>query len=175
MVRAEHIDGIPWAPEDLPVSGEALRSWSYVMLEELVDDVALLRRRAWPVVDRFGRLVWPTLGESETQTAVVDVGLLVVHLYRPTGLWRRPRSGDVFAVEAVGRGWRGSGNRDLVDVASVFAGELYDVSDAAREAARVAHLAAVAPVTRQRTPGVTVVVLDGTPPTIGRQGRRPRP
>jgi hypothetical protein len=195
MVRAADADGIPWGPEDLPVPRDQLRSWSYVVLEEIVDDVALLRRWAWPVVDQLGRLVWPSLGESGTQTAVVDLGLLVVQLYRPTELWRRPRCGDVFAVESVGRGWRRSGDRDLVDVASLFDGEVYDVSAAAREAAKLAYLASVAPVmqldatdettrasvaaameerSRQRAPAVTVVVLDGTPPTIGRRGRRPR-
>ena len=190
-MRAEQVDGTPWAPEDLPVSREALRRWSYVVLEEIVDDVAMLRRWGWPVVDQLGRLIWPALGEHGTQTAVVDVGLLVERLYRPTGLTRRPRCGDVFAVEAVGRGWRKRG--DLVEVASLFEGEVYDVSAAAREAAKLAYLASVAPVMqfsatddtmraavadatrvrkRQRAPAV--VVLNGTPPTPGRRGRSPR-
>jgi hypothetical protein len=65
----------PWAPEDLPIAADELGSWSYVVLEEIVDHVALLRRWPWPVVDPLGRLLWPEGAEHDSDDATVDLDL----------------------------------------------------------------------------------------------------
>jgi hypothetical protein len=55
---------VPWAPEDLPIAADEVGGWSYVVVEEIVDDVAVLRRWSWPVVDPLGRLLWPEAAEA---------------------------------------------------------------------------------------------------------------
>ncbi len=133
---------VPWAPEDLPIEPNEFVLWTYVVLEEIVDEVAVLHRWPWPVVDPLGRLQWPGGAEHNTDAIAVDVHLLKAQLYTPNGLEREPRCGDTFAVA------RGAANhsrarrlRDLRDV--LGHGTVYDISADAREAARIAYQASV--------------------------------
>jgi len=182
---------VPWAPEDLPVTGAQLASWSYVVLEEVIDRLALLRRWPWPSADSLGRLVWPGVTEHATQAAVLDLGVLTAQLYVPSGLRRQPRCGDTFAVETLGRGWRA--RRDVTDVTALFSGRAYDISAAAREAAKLVYLASLAPVvplaradgdtrdevvaavrarSEQRAPTVTVIRSGAPAPRRDGEGHR---
>ena len=73
-------DGVPWAPEGLPLDPEVAATWSYVVLEEIVDGRALLRRWPWPVVDPFGRLTWPGGSEHRTGSTTVAIAALRAQL-----------------------------------------------------------------------------------------------
>jgi hypothetical protein len=139
---------IPWSPEDLPLPLAELAALSYVVVEEVVGRVALLRRWSWPDVDELGRLVWLDDSESDSDAAGVALELLRSQLYAPNKLRRRPRCGDTFAVQ----GWPESARHDeqlLGDLRELFTGAVYDISADAREAAKLAYhagLGAVAPV-----------------------------
>ncbi|HKC28206.1 MAG TPA: hypothetical protein VKB75_09360, partial [Jatrophihabitans sp.] len=128
---------VPWAPEDLPVSSEELGSWCYVVLEEIVDDVAVLRRWPWPVVDPLGRLQWPDGSEHETGEGTIDVALMQAQLYEPSDIARQPRCGDTFAASGgPDESWNGEHVADLREL--LGDAQLYDISADAREAAKIA-------------------------------------
>ena len=138
---------IPWSPEDLPLPHAELAALSYVVVEEIVGRVALLRRWPWPDVDELGHLVWLDDSEYDSDAAGVALELLRTQLYAPNKLTRRPRCGDTFAVQ----GWPQSARHDeqeLGDLRELFTGAVYDISADAREASKVAYhagLGAVAP------------------------------
>jgi hypothetical protein len=140
---------VPWAPEDLPIAADDLARWSYVVLEEIVDDIAVLRRWPWPVVDPLGRLLWPDGAEHESNAIAVDVELLTAQLYTPNKIQRQPRCGDTFAVQ--GDAVHHSHERSPHDLRDVLGShEMYDVSADAREAAKIAYqssLGAIRPAT----------------------------
>jgi hypothetical protein len=129
---------VPWAPEDLPIEAGDFGRWSYVVLEEIVDGVAVLRRWPWPVVDPLGRLLWPYGAEHDTDTITVDLALLRAQLYTANGLQRRPRCGDTFAVpQQVAARRRDRHPRDLRTVFGHTG--VFDISADAREAAKIAY------------------------------------
>jgi hypothetical protein len=136
---------VAWCPEDLQVApDELLAHWNYVVLEEIVDERALLRRWPWPVVDQRGRLVWPDDSDQDTTAATIDVDVLRAQLYRANGLERTPRIGDVFAVQDVQESrWRSRHADDLRDLVS---GRVHDISADAREAAKIAYTSSLGTV-----------------------------
>lgn len=139
-------DEVPWLPESLREwVGEAseLRGrWRYVVLEELVGATGLLLRWPWPLVDEKGRLFWPLKEQEQVADAGVPLSLLEQQLYEPSGLRRRPRIGDTFAVRQSGRG--GWGRRGIVrDIRKLFPDLVLDVSADAREAANLAYYGAL--------------------------------
>jgi hypothetical protein len=145
MTAAPPGGALPWHPEDLPVPAPELAAFSYVVLEEVVGSLALLRRWRWPVVDPLGRLVWPDDGEHDSDAAGIDIALLRAQLYTPNKLKRRPRCGDTFAVQA----WPDSDRPDehaVDDLRMLFTGSVYDISAVAREAAKLAYHAGLGAV-----------------------------
>lgn len=135
-----------WAPEDLPIDKAELGSWAYVVLEEIVDDLALLRSWPWPVVDPLGRLLWPGKAELETDSVAVSIGLLQAQLYTTANnIKRQPRCGDTFAVPGASvRRWP---RRRVIDLRAVFGeGAVYDISADAREAVKIAYQASLAAI-----------------------------
>lgn len=150
---------VPWAPEDLPIDADDFGRWSYVVLEEIVDDIAVLRQWPWPVVDPLGRLQWPGEAEHATDAIAVDLDLLKAQLYTANGLARQPRCGDAFAVPNVAAAHKL--DRHPRDVRTVF-GEhgLFDISADAREAAKIAYqssLGAIRPARATDDGSVTAV------------------
>lgn len=136
---------VVWVPEDLQAQAEDLAAFSYVVVEEVVGSLALLRRWPWPEVDQHGRLIWVADNEYDSDAAAVAVELLRAQLYSPNGLRRRPRCGDTFAV----RSWAESGGQaehQVNDLRELFTGSLYDISADAREAAKLAYHAALGAV-----------------------------
>ncbi len=172
----------PWRPERLTaVLGEGrVQELRYVVLEELVDHIAVLQAWPWPVVDDEGRLTWPleqlTAGPLEIAT---DVLRLRQQCYRAS-VQRVPRSGDTFAGRVADRAVPREGL--VEDLRDVFPDGLYDLSAEAHQAAKLAYqgaLAAIGPpqgraarersVLRGRAPHLTIVA----PVTGGRgQARR---
>ena len=144
------IPTVPWAPEGLAIPTAEAGAWSYVVLEEIVDGVALLRRWPWPVVDPLGRLLWPGGAEQRTDSATVPVTALTAQLYEPNGLLRRPRCGDAYALpSAAPTPWRtGRERRDLRDV---FGPAVYDISADARDAVKIAYQSSLGAVQRVGT------------------------
>jgi len=134
---------VGWAPVDLPLP--AGHQHSYVVLEELVGRLALLRRWPWPAVDQYGRLVWIGGSEQDCSAAAIDVDLLRTQLYVPNRLRRRPRCGDAFAVPDPAGGWS-SDEQEVTDLRELFAGPVYDISADAREAAKLAYHAGLGAV-----------------------------
>lgn len=136
---------LPWAPEDLPAPIEQLAGFGYVVVEEIVGSLALLRRWPWPAVDQCGRLVWLGDSELDSHAATVAVELLRAQCYSPNRLRRSPRCGDTFAVPgSAGPGWQAEG--EVSDVRQLLSGSFYDISADAREAARLAYHAALGAV-----------------------------
>jgi hypothetical protein len=137
---------VPWAPEDLPIPADVLAAhWHYAVLEEIVDEVALFRRWPWPVVDQLGHLIWPQTDEHATYSATADVDDLRTQVYEPSGIRRRPRCGDTFAITATVRDvWRRGGRATHLD--DLLGDQVYDISADAREAAKIAYQGSLGPV-----------------------------
>jgi hypothetical protein len=136
---------VPWNPEDLPVPVEELRGLGYVVLEEVVGPLALLRRWPWPEVDPLGRLIWLEDSEHQCDAVAVDIELLRAQLYTPSRLHRRPRCGDTFAVlGAPPAVWQD--DEQVSDLRELFTGPVYDISADAREAAKLAYHAGLGAV-----------------------------
>jgi hypothetical protein len=138
--------GVPWQPAGLPAAAvpAEVDGWRYVVVEEIVDAVAVLRRWRWPLADERGHLVWPA--ETQEDATTVPVALLQAQLYTPNGIQRAPRVGDAFAVVAPTAAARWPARTR--DLRTVLAGSVFDVSAEARIAARLAYhgsLAAVRP------------------------------
>jgi hypothetical protein len=145
MTAAPAGSTIPWNPEDLPLPAEELPELSYVVVEEVVGRLALLRRWPWPDVDPLGRLVWLDDSEHDSGAAAVAIELLRVQLYAPSKLRRRPRCGDTFAVRgAVSSAWQAEDQ--VSDLRDLFSGSVYDISADAREAAKLAYHAGLGAV-----------------------------
>lgn len=136
----------PWVPEDLPVSAEQTAGWTYVVLEELIDGVALLRRWPWPVVDALGRVRWLGGTELQADCITINADLLAAQLYTEANhIDRRPRCGDTFAVPARnGTKWRGGRTHDLRDLFGESG--VFDITADAREAVKIAYQASLAAV-----------------------------
>jgi hypothetical protein len=141
-------DGVPWRPECLPdvvpAGAELREQWTYVVLEEIVDDVAELMHWPWPLADQHGRLYWPDGDEARARAVAVPLRLLQTQLYARNGLRRRPRSGDTFASPSTGPGWDAAA--PVEDVRRLFPDAVFDVSAEAREAAKLAYQGALAAV-----------------------------
>ncbi|HEX8093180.1 hypothetical protein [Jatrophihabitans sp.] len=136
---------VPWSPEDLPVPAGELAALSYVVLEELVGSLVLLRRWSWPDVDQLGRLIWLEDSEHDSDSAAVALELLRAQLYTPNNLKRRPRCGDTFAARtSTDAGWQD--DQAVGDLRTLFSGAVYDISADAREAAKLAYHAGLGAV-----------------------------
>jgi hypothetical protein len=134
-----------WRPEDLPIPLEQLSDYSYVVIEEVVGRLALLRSWPWPQVDPFGRLVWVGDSEQDTAAAMIDIDLLRAQLYTPNRLQRRPRCGDTFAVQGTTKALD-SADQEVSDLRGIFSGAVYDISADAREAVKLAYHAGLGAV-----------------------------
>lgn len=146
---------VPWQPDGLPTvtAVDDVAGWRYVVLEEIVDAVAVLRRWRWPLADERGHLVWPA--ETQEDATAVPVELLQAQLYTPNGLQRTPRVGDTFAVVSdTAARWPAR----TLDLRTVLAGSVVDVSAEARLAARLAYQGSLAAV--RPTPGGLAAAVD---------------
>jgi hypothetical protein len=124
-----------WVPDSLHKEDVDLAGFSYVILEELIDQLALLMASPWPKADAAGRPVWESA--EDRRDAAIDQRLLQEQLYAASKLKRTPRVGDVFAVERLGPGW--DTDDPVADARTLLAGQIYDVTVDAREAVKVAY------------------------------------
>jgi hypothetical protein len=142
LVSFATAESVAWFPESLrePVNGDAadLQDWSYIVVEEIVDAVAVLHRWPWPRADQRGALLWPEDGQLAHVEAVVPRDVLIEQLYRPLAeVTRKPRTGDVFATPKVGSAWASDGL--VADLRDLLPDEVYDISADAYEACRLAY------------------------------------
>lgn len=162
---------VPWFPESLRGQAEPqelMEGFSYVVLEEIVDEAVLLLAWPWPVADRDGRLRWNTA--EPPAEAIVDRAELRARLYKPARLRREPRCGDTFAAEGAGKQWHQPAAADLT---VLLPGRVFDLTPDAREAAKLAHLGSVAPVP-VATPRVAQALKRAQTKRRARQARQAR-
>jgi hypothetical protein len=132
----------PWLPACLAASGltlERVQSMSYLVVEEMVEDIITITVSPWPAADGHGRL---RFGETDVAEVAVPAAELYRQLYQGW-LARRPHIGDVFAARV---------DREVLDAATqdVWDGPLgrllpegaYDLSAEARKVAKLALYAA---------------------------------
>ncbi len=126
----------------------------YVVVDEIVEGRARLVAAPWPVLDRGKRL---RFGKGRRSSGVVPISKLesVVHAHRSrqNQVHRPIRIGDAF--------WVRGKSEDPSKWESVI-----DITDAARRAARVAFLSAVAPPTpdKPRLPGEMLRAVEAEEP-----------
>lgn len=134
----------PWLPAGLAEHGLDLRSvqaLSYLVVEEMVDDVVTVTVSPWPAADRRGRLRFELKGVDEFAVALANLQEQVYEGW----LARGPRVGDVFGAEVArerlqSREAEGVWNQPL---AQLLPGPVYDLSAEARKVAKLAYYAAV--------------------------------
>ena len=139
------VDGRRWRPEAIAATerfvevGVVHDNDRYVIVEELIDERAVMRVTPWPVVDSKGRLRFPRRDVAfVSQTAATAWRELAD---RSREVSRPLRVGDVFwAMLPTRRGRRPS------DLSRLVVGPIVDVSAAAREAAKLQYFSAVATV-----------------------------
>jgi hypothetical protein len=143
-------DGPAWLPVSLREAGHTVESvggLSYIVVDEIVDDVVTLAVHAWPVADGDGRVRFPDL--AACRHVAVSLHVLQTQLYRGW-LMRAPRLGDVFGAVLT----EGARRRLEVDddvrwrrgLHALLETPIYDLSADARVVAKLAYYAAMAPV-----------------------------
>lgn len=133
----------PWLPAGLVDHGfdqHAVQALSYLVVEEILDDVVIVTVSSWPAADRWGRLRFDL--ESVDEFAVA-LAALRSQFYQGW-LARDPRVGDVFGAEIAHEHLRRhgpEGGRHELD--ELLPGPVYDLSVEARRVAKLAYYAAV--------------------------------
>ena len=147
----------PWLPACLSVHGlgvDDVAGFSYLVVEEIVEDVAGVTVSPWPAADGNGRLRFAAAD-------VPEVGIPVAQLHEELYVgWldRLPRIGDVFAgplddsllPAAATSVWSGP-------LADLLPGPLYDLTQEARLVAKLAMYAVrsdILPMTRAEEYGM---------------------
>jgi hypothetical protein len=126
-------------------SGPPVDRYSYVVLEEIVDGVALLAAWPWPMVDEVGRLFWPDANAGPRRSTTIELALLRAQLYDRDFMRRDPRCGDTYAATGIGRSVA-----RVRDLRRWLTGPVYDISADAYEAAGIAYRAGLAAVPTAR-------------------------
>ena len=139
---------IPWLPGTLRASGLTIndaKRLSYIVVDEIMDDVATLAVHSWPVADDQGRVRFPDL--EACRHAAVSLQALKSLLYQHW-LKRDPRVGDVFGAVISDAAKRALIRRDDTrwQLRSLLTPPIYDLSQDARIATKLAYYAAMAPV-----------------------------
>lgn len=128
----------PWLPACIAKHGftqDTVQSLSYLVVEEVVEEVTAITISPWPVADAAGRLRFEP---AEPAEIAVTTKMLHDQVYR-NWLHRKRRVGDVFAArvehnvleEATEGVWGGP-------LARLLPGPIYDITAEARTVARLA-------------------------------------
>jgi hypothetical protein len=143
---------VPWLPGQLRARNLTVNDaarLSYIVVDEIVDDVVTLAVHPWPVADRQGRVRFPDL--DACRHATVSLRSLKAQLYHGW-LQRDPRVGDVFGAGLTDPAKRALARRDNAryQLRSLVTPPVYDLSQDARVAAKLAYYAAMAPVLTEK-------------------------
>jgi hypothetical protein len=139
----------PWAPGGLDLSEAELARLSYIVIDEIVEEIISVSVSAWPRVDDRGRLVF---SDDPSVSVWADASALRRYLERTAfgdaGELRRLRMGDTFAARVraskLGRTER-AGSGPAPPSAWIIP-PVYDLRGQARDKAKEAFYAAVSPV-----------------------------
>jgi hypothetical protein len=139
-----------WLPLSLREAGHTLESvgrLSYIVVDEIVDDVVTLAIHSWPVADAAGRVRFPNL--ENCRHVAISLRVLQTQLYRGW-LARAPRLGDVFGAVLTESAQRRLAVQDHVrwrrGLHTLLETPIYDLSADARVVVKLAYYAAMAPV-----------------------------
>jgi hypothetical protein len=173
----------PWTP--LCVPADLLQDparLSYLVVDEIVRETVTIAVCVWPASDRLGRV------RFDGTAAGAPTGHLLLHARELHGrlyegwLRRAPRVGDAFAAvigDAVAARLRTSGEvvlDDSVRLADVLPGQVADLSEEARNVAKLAFYAAMAGVQPHEQAVAMGQVPKAAPAPAPRTGRvRPEP
>jgi hypothetical protein len=135
----------PWKPRGVRLPSDELRRLSYIVVDEIVEDNAALSVSPWPAVDDRGRLVF---AEEPALSVQASVAALVKYLGRVDFRSRRRpdtlRMGAAFAAE-VRRERLEAADGQLLAPRAWLVAPVYDIRSPARDKAKEAFYAAVAP------------------------------
>lgn len=135
----------PWRPEGIDVADDELRRLSYIVVDEIVEDTAALSASPWPAIDDRGRLVFP---DEPALSVHASVATLVRYFkrtdFRPGDPPEALRMGYAFAAR-VRRARLGATDSPLLPPSAWLMPPLYDIHSPARDKAKEAFYAAVAP------------------------------
>jgi hypothetical protein len=142
----------PWLPPTLARRGftaDTVGTLSYVLLDEIVDDVVTFLVHPWPHADQQGRVRFADPGHPvELPASWAEVRRELYRRFRR----RDPRPGDVFACVVRPEVLRRPVSDGLVDVASAVAGGVvYDISAEARLMTKLAYYGSLTVVVPRST------------------------
>jgi hypothetical protein len=147
----------PWQPGSLDLEPEEVKQLSYVVVDEIVGDVARVSVSSWPGVDRRGRLHFNLRERARSVRARVDALEDFVARQRP-GRRRAPlRMGAVLAAGVDESVLPDAESEEELTAEAAAAPRrpeewlrppIHDISADAREKAKEAYYAAVSPTTR---------------------------
>lgn len=147
-----------WQPEGLDLPGATLKTISYVVVDEVVENAARLSVSAWPSVDEAGRLRFE--GGERPRSVPADLRLLRNFVRSNRAGGGRPsqlRMGTVLAVRVDKSVLpEPESNEEMREHASSkprrpdewMEPPVYDITGAARDKAKEAFYAAVAPTVK---------------------------
>ena len=147
-----------WQPEGLDLPGATLKTLSYVVVDEVVENAARLSVSAWPSVDEAGRLRFE--GGERPRSVPADLRLLRNFVKSNRAGGGRPsqvRMGTVLAVRVDKSVLpEPESNEEMREHASSkprrpdewMEPPVYDITGAARDKAKEAFYAAVAPTVK---------------------------
>lgn len=141
---------VPWLPGQLRARNMTVNDaakLSYIVVDEIVDDVATLAVHPWPVADGDGRVRFPDL--DACRHATVSLRALKTELYSEwLQLQRDPRVGDVLGAILTDAARQALTRHDNAkrQLRSLLTQPVYDLSQEARVAAKLAYYAAMTPV-----------------------------
>lgn len=131
----------PWLPGCLSAPPHRLttadvRDLSYLVVEEMVEDVTVITVTSWPAADAWGRLRFD--GAAEAAEVAIPTAALDRELYRGR-ISRRPRVGDVFAARVDGDALAAALDGVWAQpLARLLPGPVYDLTVEARKVAKLA-------------------------------------
>jgi hypothetical protein len=159
----------PWAPERPDIGEGELAGLSYVVVDEIVGDVADLSVSPWPEVDERGRLRFVEGGRLSVRAGTEQLrGYLARTDFRTTAALRPVRTGDVFAVKVRRRKLESLARRRAAGApqppSAWMIPPVWDIAGAARDKAKEAFYAAVTPTLTPQQAAAMRKVPVRTPP-----------
>jgi hypothetical protein len=147
-----------WKPEGLTLGRDELRQLSYVVVDEIVEDAARLSVSSWPRVDERGRLHFERTERARSVRADVKELRRFVSSHRASGRGAVPlRMGTVLAVTVddsvlpepeSDEEMREQAEPEPPHPGAWMTPPVYDISADARDKAKEAFYAAVAPTVK---------------------------
>jgi len=138
-----------WKPEGRGMPRSGFASLSYIVVDEIVQNDADISATSWPRVDERGRLVFTDEPARYVRTDVRELAdFLQATDLRPRGRFTAIRMGTTLAAVVRADKLARPGDKPI-SPGKWLVPPIYDISDAARNKAKAAFYAAVAPTLSQ--------------------------